>query len=315
MISRPHIPILSRLRRILFGFVLAAGLGGWTSAKAGLIINATAGDISTPSPNMIGGGNITTIFNQAVAYWEMAFPDPAQTWTLDLTYNWGVLGEDQVARLTPLTVGGSPNRILTGSITFNHVDSDQFSWFADPNPGMMTNNPAFTIGPTVTNQSVDASSGTVELNTGLTYQAAPESPAYGRSDLLTIAMHEIGHGMGLLFNPSPPNDPPDWEPIHPLIITEAVSSHYAGTEIFTWAGEHLFTPSLMESATLTGTRVFPSSNDILAMAEISQYFDPKLNPYNVPGIPVPEPSSSLLILTSLSGLVFLLGRQRPKRLS
>ena len=111
MISRPHIPILSRLRRILFGFVLAAGLGGWTSAKAGLIINATAGDISTPSPNMIGGGNITTIFNQAVAYWEMAFPDPAQTWTLDLTYNWGVLGEDQVARLTPLT----PLRGLEGS--------------------------------------------------------------------------------------------------------------------------------------------------------------------------------------------------------
>jgi hypothetical protein len=49
-----------------------------TPVQAGLVINGTAGNISNPSPNLFGGGDLTTVFNQAAADWEMAFPNPGQ---------------------------------------------------------------------------------------------------------------------------------------------------------------------------------------------------------------------------------------------
>ena len=103
----------------------------------------------------------------------------------DLTYNWGVLGADQVARLTADSVGGTPNRILSASITFNDINNPDISWFAEPTPGLMTNSPAFTIGPTVTNHTVTAASGDVDLNLGITYESTPGSPAcrpFGSAD-------------------------------------------------------------------------------------------------------------------------------------
>lgn len=272
------------------------------------MINATAGDISTPAPNMTGGGNISDIFNQAVAYWEMVFPDPDQEWTLNLTYNWGNPGEGVVAQFKAVVVDATANRILSGAITFNN--SATIGWFADPNPEIMMGNPAFGPEPVVTNDRFQATSGEVVLNIGLVFVADSDSPAYGRSDLLTIGMHEIGHGLGLLNNPSPPNPPPNYEFTNPIVVDEAVSPVYAGMQIDTEVGEHLFSPSLMEPRTTVGTRVFASSRDILAMAQISQYFGVELNPYNVPNLPVPEPSGVFLSLAGLSGIALVRRRRR-----
>jgi hypothetical protein len=143
---------------------------------------------------------------------------------------------------------------------------------------MIMNNPAFASGSTATNETVTAASGNVLLNTGITFEAAPGSPAFGRSGLLTIAMHEIGHGLGLLLNQSPPNPPPAYEPDFPVIVTESVSPYYAGVEIHVEPPDHLTSPSLMEAATPDSLRVLPSKRGILAMATISQYDTPFLNP-------------------------------------
>ena len=119
-------------------------------------------------------------------------------------------------------------------------------------------------------------------------------------------MHEIGHGLGLLYYPGPPGPPPSYDPIHPVLITDAVSTVYAGYEIYVSAGEHLAVPSLMASSTDPGSRFFPPSNDILAMAVPSQYDAPVLNPYHVPGVPVPEPSGLVLEFIGLLALSVLL---------
>lgn len=287
------------------GFFLAVTLGGLTPAQAGLNIIAIEGNVDTPSPNMAGGGNLTAIFDEAVLNWEAAYTDPAQEWTVTMTYHWAMLGPDLVAQFTNPVVDEETGRILAGTITFNNSETLPVSWFADPNPGLMMNNPFFVTGPVTTNWTVDAGGDEVELNMGLGFVATPGSLAEGRVDLLTIAMHEIGHGLGLLFLP------PAYETRHPLIVTEEVSLHYAGHEIFVSQGEHLPFPSLMASATDPGLRFYPSSNDILAMATISYYDNPNLNPYNIPDIPVPEASSLAL---SLAGLAMMMRhRRRPRR--
>lgn len=301
-----HMKSLRRGPICVLSLLLFFTLSVATPLRAGLVINATAGDISAP-PTLVGGGDITTIFNQAASYWEMAFPDPGQDWTLNLTYQWAPLGTDQVARFTTLEVAGDPARIRNGLIAFNNVSTTEFTWFADPNPELMMNNPAFTAAPVVTNQDYSGSGGMVELNTGIVFVSGTGSPAFEKMDLLTIAMHEIGHGLGLLNNPSPPFDPPNWTVPDPIQVTSSVSAFYAGVIIEDSGVEHLFAPSLMASSANPGSRYFASSRDMLAMATISQYDNPSLNPYHVPGVPVPEPSSAVLCLVGLA----LLGR-RPK---
>lgn len=279
-------------------------VAGLVPAQAGLIIVAIEGDIDTPSPNVAGGGNITTIFNQAVLNWQAAYPDPAQEWTVTMTYHWAMLGTDLVAQFTDPVVDEETGRILAGTVTFNNSEDLPISWFADPNPELVLNNPFFDSGPVVTNWEVDAGGEIVELNMGTGFVATPGSLADGRVDLLTIAMHEIGHGLGLLFSP------PTYETPHPLRVTEDVSPFYAGHEILVNQGEHLSFPSLMARSTDPGLRFYPSSNDILAMATISDFHNPTLNPYNIPGIPVPEPSS---LAFELAGLALLGWRRRWKR--
>ncbi len=284
--------------------LFSIGLGGLAPAQAGLNIIAHAGDIEHPSEDIVGGGNLTAIFNQAVLNWELAYPDPDQEWTLDLTYHWGELGQDLVAQFSLLTVDEDTGRILSGSIVFNNLNSPLISWFADPTPEIVMGNPAFTAGLVVSNQIVVVGGLETELNVGITFAAAPDSPAYGRSDMLTIAMHEIGHGLGLLY------DPPHYEPPNPLLVTEAASPAYAGYEIYVDRGEHLAIPSLMADKTDPGFRVYPSANDILAMAVIAPYDNPVLNPQNIPGVAVPEPSTLLL---SFAGLATLLCWRRVSR--
>ncbi|MBE2180969.1 MAG: PEP-CTERM sorting domain-containing protein [Chthoniobacterales bacterium] len=292
---------MTRLRPPLAAALLFAVAMGWLApARAGLNIIAHVGDIEHPSENIVGGGNLTAIFNQAVLNWELAYPDPDQEWTLDLTYHWDELDVSLVAQFSLLTVDENTGRIRSGSIAFNNLNSPQISWFADPNPEIVMGNPAFTGGLVISNQVVVVGGVDTELNVGITFAAAPDSPAYGRSDMLTIAMHEIGHGLGLLY------DPPHYEPTNPLVVTEAVSPAYAGYEIYVDRGEHLARPSLMEDKTDLGTRVYPSVNDILAMAVIASYDNPVLNPQNIPGVAVPEPSTLLL---SLTGLALLLWRR------
>lgn len=99
--------------RIAASLFLAVTLGVMKSARAGLDVIAIAGDISEPSPNLVGGGNITTIFEQAALNWELAYPDPDQEWTLEVTHHWGLLDPGLVAQFTNPILDGDC-RIIAG---------------------------------------------------------------------------------------------------------------------------------------------------------------------------------------------------------
>jgi hypothetical protein len=259
-------------------FLVSLELGAAARVEAGLIVIGTpaGGTGGNPPSNIEGGGNLIKIFKQAAAYWQAAFPDPAQRWTLNIVYGWA--GNDQLdggsaaAYFRLESAGGDPNRILSGRVVFDNSGSTL--WFADPNPA---SNAAYsTVTPLGGEVSVpNAPGGIAWLNTGIHYTDPRNEAAVGRLDLLTIAMHEIGHGLGLL------QDPPIWAPPgQEFPVSDYVSQFYAGYEIFLESGlEHLPEPSVIPLIPEPGIRAFPAAQDIMVMAELSHYRRPVLDPY------------------------------------
>src|SRR5262249_55737826 len=78
---------------------------------------------------------------------------------------------------TPPTLGYTDGTVLID------VNAGGFGWFIDPTP------------------ADDAEFGTTGRPTDL--RAAAGGPAYGRMDLLTVVMHELGHVLGLDDMPGP----------------------------------------------------------------------------------------------------------------
>ena len=96
----------------------------------------------------------------------------------------------------------------------------------------------------------------------------------GRTDLLTIAEHEIGHALGLASGNTASSDQFYVTPPRP----------FAGLEIYARAGEHLFSSTALMGRLLQDEdeRVLISGLDVLAEAQISQFADPNLDPYAAP---------------------------------
>jgi hypothetical protein len=223
---------------------------------------------SMPPANMAGGGDLTDIFNAAASAWEKAFVDPGDSWTMDIEYEWKDLGT-QLGVFELDTQGGDPHREMSGKIFFNN--NVQIPFFADPTP---LDNSEYR---TYTDDERDLGAGT--LNVGRVY-TDPTRDAVGRYDLLTLAEHEIGHGLGMS------SDNTEFTrqiPGNTLTIT--LPRPYAGSEILMFAGhiDQSFLPSaVMVSLGIEGERKLLSGVDILANAQLSSFNAPNLDPYAVP---------------------------------
>jgi len=217
----------------------------------------------TAPTNAVGGGTLSSVFNAAADWWESAIGD---THTVTIEYSWGVQTGSTLAAHTLGTQGGSPNRETKGSIVFDNDGSSV--WFIDPSP---TDHLEFT---TYTETSQNFGGGS--MNKGRVYTGATGN-ASGRSDLLGVAIHEIGHALGL-------------SGLNTSFITENADGDvdirsplpFAGSTIPTISGAHLnVSTALMYPTIPVSLRRLGATVDILCNAEISKFTNVTLKPGSV----------------------------------
>lgn len=237
----------------------------------GLTLTSRAAPDSTA-----GGGDFRAIVNAACDIWEQALHDE---YTLTLHFAWAATTSGR-AEHYGLEFAGEPPREVTGTILFDATPGGTYRFYLDPTPHTSEEYRLFD------ESGRDYGGGTI-VNARRFH--APTGPAAdpGVHDLLTIALHEIGHALGMSFMH------PRFAAISPaggVVITAPrpnpgtilsfaadddgfVTSHLEGPE-----REH-FVMGLGEGTPTT--RFLPTAADILAAAELNSIAAVELDPHPV----------------------------------
>jgi len=256
---------------------------GFVGASGDSFLNgAGATGVST---TVAGGGTLQAVFNTAVRYWTQAILSPRSV-TID--YGWAAFAQKYSDVLAATFILTSKNSLYHyppryADIEFNSACSSDWSLFLDSTPTCNSEYSTFTAS------SADLGGGIV--NTGRVFTGA--SGAAGGVDLLSVALHEIGHALG--FIPSTGN---------PVVVANLLPN--VGTRIPTTTGGHID----IETAVLypwlaSGTRKLLTGVDILGVAQLADYTSVDQNP-----VPVPLPGALVLMV---SGLVALGGAAAGRR--
>ena len=279
-------------------------------ARALLIVPVPSN--TTRPGNAIGGGNIIDIFEAAASMWERRIGDP-HTVTIDYGYDAGLNPESGV---TFNTDGAGISRVSRSRIRFSGSTAGG-AWWLDDTPqdnqeyGSVPGDPARRAELILT----EADLGGGFINTERSLFAVDTPPAIGiggaEGDLLTNALHEIGHAMNIDYGSLYTADLRDGTLDQRIDITRGP---FTGTQV-TWEavdGGHLavFLPdgqALMNSTAsipppggLRGAhRTLISDLDVVVAAELSNFARVHLD--DISYVALPNFSSPFSDVLSLNG--------------
>jgi hypothetical protein len=307
---------------VLLGFPLAA-----QRVEGALIINLDFSSFSSGAPSngsaVLGGSTLAqaqSVIQTAADYWEAAFAGSSSSlsWatsgnlTQNISVGWGAQGGSTLA------TGGTSWFVPSGqwapgaALTFDNDGTSNF--FVDSTPTDHLEWNQFSQRSMAFNS--------VNVNVERVYFDAPAGTARDNADLLTVAIHEIGHALGFL-NTYPQYEASDLGNDNDIDITSGtftnaqipINGGHTNFQLlspstqfpYNPGGGGFFTqfnyyPNVMGPSIVPGTRQSLTEADIAIVAQFLQ-FDMSTVNFNPSISAVPEPSS-WLAFALLFGFMF-----------